>query len=294
VRGGRRPAGRSNVVSWFNRRFGPEPPFTGAGEKASVFDWLTRAPEHRVVRYEVPLPGVGERPWRVALLADLHLGSQSRDIERLGRIVAQTNALAPDLVLLLGDYVNMMPFFGDRIPPERIAAVLAGLTPPAGTFAVLGNHDWRYGREAVSNALEGAGASVIDNRIAAAQRAGETLMLLGLEDDRRGEPDVALFAQLPAGRPALVVTHDPGLFHDAPWGSVMVAGHMHGGQIRWPALPAPVVPSGRAPRRWANGHIRENGGDLIVSAGLGVSGLPLRVGIPPEIVIVTLVQPGLA
>jgi hypothetical protein len=52
------------------------------------------------------------------------------------------------------------------------------------------------------------------------------------------------------------------------------------------------VPSGRAPRRWAHGHVREGGRDLVVSAGLGVSGLPLRLGIPPEIVVVELVRPG--
>ena len=78
--------------------------------------------------------------------------------------------------------------------------------------------------------------------------------------------------------PRLVVTHNPGLFLDMPEGCVMVAGHMHGGQIRFPGLPALVVPTGRAPRRWANGHFRERGGQLVVSAGLGVSGLPWRFG----------------
>ena len=115
--------------------------------------------------------------------------------------------------------------------------------------------------------------------------------MLGLEDDQRGEPDLTLFERLPKNIPALVATHDPGLFHDVPAGHLVVAGHMHGGQIRWPGLPAPVVPSGRAPRRWANGRIEEGGSTLIVSAGLGVSGLPLRLGMPPEILLLELVAP---
>jgi uncharacterized protein len=75
-----------------------------------------------------------------------------------------------------------------------------------------------------------------------------------------------------------------------PAGHLMVAGHMHGGQIRWPSLPPPVLPSGRGLRRWARGHLREGGRDLVVSAGLGVSGFPLRLGMPPEIVILDLVR----
>jgi uncharacterized protein len=287
-----RPRGRFSLLSWFNVRFAPKPPFTGAAANKGLWRFVTKAPEHRVVSYRVPLDGVGARAWRVALLADLHAGGHADDLDRLASIVEETNALKPDLVLLLGDYVNMMPFAGGRIPPEAIAARLSGLAAPAGVLAVLGNHDWRYGRDAVTRALEGGGAEVIDNRIAVVRREGDALAVLGLEDDGRGDPDLGLFGQAPDGLPLLVATHDPGLFHDVPEGTVMVAGHMHGGQIRWPTLPAPVVPAGRAPRRWANGHIRERDGHLIVSAGLGVSGLPLRLGIPPEIVLLTLTASG--
>jgi hypothetical protein len=239
------------------------------------------------VTYHVQRNGIG-RPWRIAVLADLHLGGYAHDVERLGRIVDETNGLAPDLVLLLGDYVNMMPFGGGRIPPETIAGVLEDLAAPAGIFGVMGNHDWRYGRDAVERAFAAKGLSLIDNRIVIAEREGDRLVLLGLEDDTRGEPDLSLFDQLPTGLPSLVVTHDPGLLHDIPAGHVVVAGHMHAGQIRWPNRTPPVIPSGRAPRRWAHGHVRDRGCDLIVSAGLGVSGFPLRLGSPPEIVMLEL------
>jgi hypothetical protein len=269
-------------------RLAAKPPFADPAGRKGLWTRLAQAPPHRVVAYRIPLPDVGS-PWRVALLADLHVGGYADDVARLRKIVAETNALAPDLVLLLGDYMNMMPLGGGRVPPEAIARELAGLRAPAGILAVMGNHDWKYGRDVVMAAFAAAGLATIENRIVVARRGGDSLAVVGLEDDRYGEPDLSLLGQLPEGVPALVATHSPGLFHDLPAGHLMVAGHMHGGQIRWPGLPALHVPSGRAPRRWAHGHIREDGRDLVVSAGLGVSGFPLRLGIPPEIVIVELV-----
>jgi uncharacterized protein len=284
----KKPVARVSLISWFNRRLGAKPPFTDPLGDKGPWTRLTRAPPHQIVRYRVPLRGVGARPWRVVLLADPHVGGHAGDIERLAAIVAETNTLEPDVVLLLGDYVNMMPFGRGRVPPDAIAQVFTPLKAAAGTYAILGNHDWKYGFEAMADAFGRAGIPLIDNSIALAARGTERLALLGLEDEVWGEPDLSLFDRLPAGLPALVATHDPGLFHDIPPGHVVVAGHMHGGQIRWPSLPPPAIPSGRAPRRWAHGHIRERGSDLIVSAGLGVSGLPLRLGIPPEIVMVEL------
>jgi hypothetical protein len=282
---------RASLISWLNRRLSAKPPFHDpTGAKGAWTRW-TPAPRHRVVTYRIARAGIGPEPWRVVLLADLHLGSYAGDVARLGAIVAETNALRPDLVLLLGDYVNMMPLGGGRVPPDAIARVLADLRAGSGVFGVLGNHDWRYGRAAVEAAFAEARLPLIDNRIAVAERSRDRLALLGLEDDQCGEPDLALFAALPPGVPSVVVTHDPGLFHDVPAGHLVVAGHMHGGQIRVPGLIPPVIPTGRAPRAWANGHVRARGSDLVVSAGLGASGFPLRLGMPPEIVVLELVAP---
>jgi hypothetical protein len=278
---------RTSPISWLNQKLAARGPFHDPEGRKGFWTRFTPAPAHRVVTYRVARAGVS-RPWRIALLADLHLGGYAHDVERLGRIVAETNGLRADLVLLLGDYVNMMPFFGGRIPPETIAGVLKDLAAPAGVFGVLGNHDLRYGREAVERAFAAAGLPLIDNRIVTAHLDEDRLVLLGLDDDTRGEPDLSLFDRLPESLPVLVVTHDPGLLHDIPPGHLVVAGHMHAGQIRFPNRTPPVVPSGRAPRRWAHGHVRERGCDLIVSAGLGVSGFPLRLGSPPEIVILEL------
>jgi hypothetical protein len=266
-------------------------PFHDPHGRKGVWEPFTRAPRHRVVRYALLLDGVGARPWTVALLADLHVGAHAGDIARYRGIVAETNALRPDLVLLLGDYMNTMPGFGGWVAPETVAAILEPLRAPHGVYAVLGNHDWRYGPEVVRAALRAAGIAMIDNEVVPVARGSDRLTLVGLDDEVYGRPDLSLFDRTGDNAPRLVVTHNPGLFLDAPEGCVMVAGHMHGGQIRLPDLPALAVPAGRAPRRWANGHFRERGGQLVVSAGLGASGLPWRWGIAPEILLLSLVGP---
>lgn len=287
----KRRHGRTSPVSWLNVRLAAEPPFADPEGRKGLWRFLARAPAHRVAPYRVERPFIGA-PWRIALVADLHVGGYAGDVARMARIVADVNGLKPDLVLLLGDYMNMMGIGGGRVPPRTIAGILAGLKAQAGVFGVLGNHDMHYGRAPVEQAFAAEGIPLIDNRIAVAHRGSDRLALLGLEDDRWGEPDLSLFGRLPAGLPAIVVTHDPGLLHDLPPGHLVVAGHMHAGQIRWPGLPPPVIPSGRAPRAWAHGHVRANGCDLVVSAGLGVSGFPLRLGARPEIVMLELVGPG--
>ncbi len=114
--------------AWLLRRLSqalaPEPPFFDEEGRKGVFTWLTMAPPHRFVTHRIAHPAVS-KPWRIALVADLHAGSYAWDIERLGRIMAEVDAQEPDLVLLLGDYVNMMGFGGGRIPPHAIARCCA-------------------------------------------------------------------------------------------------------------------------------------------------------------------------
>jgi uncharacterized protein len=271
-----------------SQRLAPSAPFLDEKGRKGVFTPFTMPPPHRVTKLAVARPHI-RAPWRIAVVSDLHAGSYAHDVERLGRIMDDVDRTAPDLVLLLGDYMNMMGFGGGRIPPHAIARLLQFPAARHGVFGVLGNHDWEYGYEAVRSALESAGVRVLENESVLIERSGEKLHLAGLSDDRFGAPDPLILGDLPPDEPALVMAHDPAVFLDVPEGTLMVSGHMHGGQVKLPFLAPPLVPHGRAPRRWARGHIRERGGDLIVSAGLGCSGLPIRLFCLPEIVMLELV-----
>lgn len=261
------------------------PPFggdrTGKGWLAS----FARAQPHVVVRQRIEAPGWPKfsRPLRIAFLTDLHAGSHTADAERLAAIAAEAAAMAPDLVLLGGDYVNMQPFGGGRLPPDIVARAMARIEAPLGAFAVLGNHDYTYGEREVAASFEAAGIAVLDHVRATVTFDGAALDIVGVPDahvvrDRAH----ALLAGLSPQRPAIVLAHDPVWFGHVPAGPfVTLAGHTHGGQIRLPGLGV-IMNSSKAPLRWSQGLIVENGRTMFVSAGLGTSSVPLRIGVPPE------------
>jgi len=90
---------------------------------------------------------------RIAVLADLHVGSPFNGLAKLDTIVERTNRLKPDLILIPGDFVVHGVWGGTFVPPEQTAAVLARLAAPLGVWACLGNHDWWLGAERVATAL---------------------------------------------------------------------------------------------------------------------------------------------
>ncbi|MDO5705457.1 MAG: metallophosphoesterase [Paracoccus sp. (in: a-proteobacteria)] len=110
---------------------------------------------------------------RIAMLADLHLGWPWVGLCRLRRIVDRTNALGADLIALLGDYVAGHPFVRRPVRIADAASVMAGLSAPLGSYAILGNHDWWDDRAAqrrgggpnlYAAALESNGIPVLSNR----------------------------------------------------------------------------------------------------------------------------------
>ena len=101
----------------------------------------------------------------------------------------------------------------------------------------------------------------------------------------------ALLASLAPDRPTIVLAHDPVWFKDVPSGPFLtLAGHTHGGQIKLPGLGV-LTNASRAPLRWSHGLVVEGGRHLIVTAGLGTGGIPLRIGVPPEFVLIEVTGP---
>ena len=223
---------------------------------------------------------------RVALVSDLHAGAPHMGEERIERVVASVRDRRPDLVLLLGDYVDYDVHFGSAVAPEVVAERLGGLRAPRGVVAVLGNHDWRHDGPRVRDALRGAGVPVLEND---GRPAGDRLWVAGVEDTRHRRPDVErALRDVPDGAPVILLSHDPDLFPRVPARvALTVSGHLHGGQVGVPLVRRPFLPS-RFGERYARGHKVEGGRHLFVTAGLGTTGWPVRLLAPPEIVILCL------
>jgi uncharacterized protein len=265
-----------------------------AGALAFIWGFFLEPQRLVVTRAQLQLPSWPKElaGLKVALLADLHVGSPFWDVAALSRLVERTNAEQADLVLLAGDYqINDIPG-GVHVGAEAIAQGLGRLRAPLGVFAVLGNHDWWNDGERTRRAFEAHGIHVLEESSVTLQHGGTTFFLVGLADQitRRSNPQAAM-ATVPAGAPTLLLVHEPDVFEAFPRLAVSptltLAGHTHGGQVRLPLLGRRVVPSDFG-ERYAYGHVVENGRHLYVTSGVGTSILPVRFMVPPEIAMLTL------
>jgi predicted MPP superfamily phosphohydrolase len=246
---------------------------------------------------------------RLGVIADLHACDPWMSLGHIEAIVARTNALNTDAIVMLGDYVTGHRYMKRQVPASEWAAALARLKAPLGVHAILGNHDYwddrdvqreGHGKTVAHRALEAAGIPVYENEVARLTKAGHAFWLAGLGDQlaylpawrhrlvrRVGIDDLgATLAKVTDDAPVILLAHEPDIAARVPKRvALQLSGHTHGGQVRlfgW----SPVVPS-RYGNRLAYGHTRIHC-DVVVSGGLGCSILPFRLGVPPEIVEVTL------
>jgi predicted MPP superfamily phosphohydrolase len=235
----------------------------------------------------------GARPMTIALLADIHFGGAAMDAGRLERIVDQVNRARPDLVLIAGDFVEGHDPMAGKAYAAGLAGPLSRLRAPLGVIAVLGNHDHWTSPGAILTALEAAHVSVLMNEAA---RRGP-LTVIGVDDRFSGHDrlDRALDQAdlLPPG-PRLVLTHSPDLASELPGDvPIVLAGHTHCGQVTLPLIGFLPGYVGFRPfnPRYRCGIVHDPGRLVIVTAGLGTSQLPIRIGAPPDFWLVRLGPP---
>lgn len=261
----------------------------GAAFATFMFAEARRMPVMRTASIALPGYPAGERPLRIALLTDTHMAGPDQSPERLRRIVSAIDAEQPDLVLLGGDYLGERKFVGRTWSPEQAVASFAGLHAPLGVVAVLGNHDYWDGAQAVAAALERLGIPVLRNQ---AIRRGP-LAIGGIDDSYTRHRDVpeTLAALAAIGGAPLLVSHGPDVFPFLPRGAVLLVGHTHCGQVALPFYGAITVPSDYG-TRYACGLYEEDGKTMIVSGGVGTSVIPFRFAAPPDWWMVTVSAAG--
>jgi predicted MPP superfamily phosphohydrolase len=260
-----------------------------AAGAAALWTTVVEPRRLRLRKVDVEVPGwpAALADLRIALVADLHTGSPQIDEKRVGQIVDAVNAAHPDLVALLGDYVDPDVAFGDPVEPEAVAARLGELEAPLGSFAVLGNHDWSNDGDRIRRALREQLIDVLENDAASVDFAGQVLWIVGLADARTRAPDLATpFSMVPASAPLIVLSHDPDVFPELPpRPSLTLAGHTHGAQVNIPLVRDRITPSRYG---FAGGLAREGDRVMYVSRGIGTASYPVRFRAVPEIVMLTV------
>ena len=240
-----------------------------------------------VIRYAHYAPAhwpAGASTQRLVLLTDSHVSGPDAPPARLVRIVQTINRLRPDVVLLGGDFASTKKLVTRRYSVADAIRPFASLRASSGIVAVLGNHDHWSDPVDVRQNLMRAGVTVLDND---AVRLGN-FVFGGVDDDFTGRANVRLVAERMRrlGGTPIMLSHSPDIFPDMPaWIGLALAGHTHCSQIRLPLIGA-LYTASRYGRRFACGAIHERNQWMIVSAGVGTSLLPLRLGAAPDIWVI--------
>jgi predicted MPP superfamily phosphohydrolase len=231
-------------------------------------------------KHEVFIQGLPESfdGYRIAFLTDTHVaGFVRRDFYKT--IVARTLQFEPDLLLFGGDFVHW-----ERHIPLMADVLFSELRAKDGIYAVLGNHDYWANGDGVIAALTSRGVKIIHNRSIYLQRGTGRIGLVGIDEIYRGRPDIdAAFALLDPRTPRIGLSHHPDVVDllEGRHLDLLLCGHTHGGQIRFPFFGSVVVPS-RHEGRYASGFHRVGDVLLYVSRGIGAIP-PLRILCKPEI-----------
>jgi uncharacterized protein len=247
----------------------------------------------RVKRLAVPLPNLplGLDGLRIVHLSDLHMGSEV-PTWFLRHVMATVQRLAPDAIVLTGDFVHSRPEDADQL-----TGVLQGLRAPHGVFAVLGNHDYAVNypgdpgitgvEEVIIAALERAGVTVLRNDEVEIADGRSRLQLYGIDELWSGRTQVSPLHATSSVFPRIVLCHNPDVVQFLPERNrdLVLCGHTHGGQVRIPPF-RPLLTMTSDRRYWGGLSARGNGW-VFVSRGIGYT-WRMRFAARPECVEITL------
>ena len=259
--------------------------YAGAGVALSTYGIWSAYRLPQVTRRTLVFPDLPPGLDGLTLLhvSDLHAGMHLGE-DMMQEIVAQANALRPDLIVQTGDMIDISRSY----IPSYVRA-FRELSAPFGVVTVLGNHDRYTGEREVIQGCRDAGQVFVQNGCHVVERHGAVLALLGIDDPhnwtaddpQQADVDAALRVAPPDAFHVLLA-HRPGAWDTAaPRGiPLTLAGHIHGGQFYLPLIgwsPGSLI------TKYVMGHFQRGNSQLYVSRGIGVVGVPIRVFAPPEV-----------
>lgn len=224
--------------------------------------------------------------FRIVQMSDLHLYPFTH-LEFIAQAIDLANSLAPDLIVLTGDYVSHVAGAIHDLEP-----VLGRLNARHGIHAVLGNHDHWTDAAVVRAGLQRAGLNVLHNQGLTVSEGKGSFYLAGLDDGWIGQPDLlAALEGAPADGPVVLLLHEPDLvdiYSRDPRIALQLSGHTHGGQVRvFEPRRAYALP--HLGKKYDQGLYRVNHTWLYTNRGIGMVVAPIRVNCPAEVSEFTLV-----
>lgn len=260
----------------------------GATAAAGLAWSLFEAQWVELLEWDVSLPQLPDRldGFRILHLSDFHLGTRSLNGRALGKALDWAADRELDLAAVTGDLVS-------RPGGETsLREALARLAPEHGTYAVLGNHDVAETRDPFSRparlaALEDHGARLLEHASHSFAVDGLRVQVVGCDPRRDARPAEELAD--PGADLRILLAHFPEVAERVPPGAfhLILAGHLHGGQICLPTPRGKLRLQHLRKPRW-EGLFDLPAGTLHVSRGLGTTLVPFRFLARPEATILTL------
>jgi uncharacterized protein len=252
--------------------------------------------EFEITRLTLPIRNLpdGFQNFRIVQMSDIHL-EEYTEPSFLEKMVAEVNALEPDLVLITGDFVSLGPLSLRRSwrAAGVAAEVLSTLKAPQ-RFGILGNHDVNVGADHVIRPLEAHGTPILVDSYFPLERGRDILWLCGANDAGTRTPDLNFAIPARPNAPVIFMCHEPDyvenvvLHHRFPLIDIMLSGHTHGGQIRIPYIGPLILPS--MGQKYVEGLFHFDHMQMYVNRGIGAVGLPFRLNCPAELTHFTLVR----
>lgn len=250
----------------------------------------TKVPDVRTIEITIPhLPSELDG-FVIVQLSDTHIGPILQK-EWLEEVVAKTNAIEPDMIVLTGDFIDGHPKdMGYMVEP------FADLEAPYGVFGIMGNHEYYSQMPVWDTVLKKLGFDMLHNEQRTIQVGDASFVLVGVTDPAAGR----FGEELPNGGKAfmrgkqgyeydektvyILLDHQSRYAFQNPEADLQLSGHTHGGQM---FLLEKIV--ARANGGYVRGLYEKDGQQLYVSSGTGLwYGLSSRLGIPSEITKIIL------
>ncbi len=267
---------------------------SAAGASLALYSGKVAAEEIDVVHRTIAIRRLPDafHGFRIAQISDIHLDQYTAP-GFVERVIAQTNALNPEMVLLTGDFVSrgLLPLSFSQADAYRCGNLLRALTCPL-RFACLGNHDTVVGSSIVIDALAKSDIPTLVDRYVPIERGAQRFWLAGLNDPSTENPHLDRGIPARPDGPLLLMVHEPDFIDHilrhrrGQIVDLVLAGHSHGGQVRLPLLGPVILPL--LGRKYVEGHFQFGPTQLYVNRGIGTVGLPFRLNCPPEITLLTL------
>jgi hypothetical protein len=252
--------------------------------------------EYEISRLTIPIRNLpdGFEGFRLVQMSDIHLEEYTEPYF-LERMVAETNAMAPDLVLITGDFISRGPLaVTEAWKAAGVAAEILSTLKAPQRFGILGNHDVAVGADHVIRPAEAHGTPILVDSYTPLERGSDVLWLCGANNASYRVPDLNFAIPANPRAPVIFMCHEPDYVETViehprfPLIDLMLSGHSHGGQIRLPYIgPLILPPMGQ---KYVEGMFQFAHMQLYVNRGIGTVELPFRLNCPAELTHYTLTR----